>query len=193
MTVNTRVIKLFLTGHTADYVPLPNGLRLQVLPSISYLPRCQKHHFGAFIQDQQILVVWDDQPKELLIRAEHIEADLMEMIWNEEYEEDFLDEKQTDPYVATTEISGNSISPSDLEAALEAEKRPTLLLNPMMVAATIALLISALSLGFRNLASEIAVDGNYTRLALLAAVPPQVFVSLVSIINSFDLQIPTNS
>lgn len=51
MTINTRVIRLFLERHRASYVPLGDGLRLQVLPSIEHLPRCQKHHFGAFIKD----------------------------------------------------------------------------------------------------------------------------------------------
>jgi len=83
MTVTTRVIKLFLSQHNANYVPLSDGLRLQILPSVDHLPRCQKHHFGAFIQDQQHLIVWDDQPKNLLQRASQIESSLMRMIWGD--------------------------------------------------------------------------------------------------------------
>src|SRR3954469_13695247 len=92
MTVNTTVIRVFLSRHTADYVPLANGLRIQVLPSVDYLPRCQKHHFGAFIADQQILAVWDDRPTHLLKRASEIEKSLMEMIWSDNTE--YNDEKK---------------------------------------------------------------------------------------------------
>ncbi|KAK4978475.1 hypothetical protein LTR66_010567 [Elasticomyces elasticus] len=56
MTVNTKVIKLFLRGNTDPYVPLGDGLRLQVLPSMAYLPGCQKHQSAAFIADRGILV-----------------------------------------------------------------------------------------------------------------------------------------
>lgn len=173
MTVNTRVIKIFLARQHADYVPLSDGLRLQVLPTVEYLPRCQKHHFGAFIQDQQILIVWDDDPKHLLKRAEYIERSLLEMIWADDDEE--ADEKKGGANVSTAEVG----SGSDVEDGYGTqEKRPTLLLNPLMVGATLCLLITALGLGWKKLGLEIAVDGNYTRLALLAVVPCQVFVSL---------------
>lgn len=177
MTVSTRVIKLVLSSHNADYVPLSNGLRLQVLPNLSFLPRCQKHHFGAFIQDQQILVVWDDQPRQLLDRAAQIEASLMEMIWENDKSYEGMDEKKGPTNVTTAEINDGS---SDDEEAFAVEERPTMLLNPMMIGLTITLLIAALGLGWRNLAQEIAVDGNYTRLALLIVTPCQMFVSLVS-------------
>jgi hypothetical protein len=173
MTVTTRVIKLFLNRHTADYVPLRDGLRLQVLPDMSYLPRCQKHHFGAFIQDQQILVVWDDQPKMLLARAERIEQSLMEMIWSGAEEAE--DEKKM-AEVSTVELGMES--GSDVEAAPVTETRPLRLINAVMVALTMCLLISALGAGWRNLAEEVSIDGSYTRLALLVFVPAQLFVSL---------------
>ena len=67
MTVNTRVIKILLHLPTiCTYVEIQPGLRLQVLPDMSYLPRCQKHQFAAFIADRGILVVWEDEPKKLL-------------------------------------------------------------------------------------------------------------------------------
>lgn len=164
MTVNTRVIKIFLSRHTADYVPLADGLRLQVLPSVDYLPRCQKHHFGAFIQDLQILVVWDDQPKHLLRRAETIEASLMNMIWSSVEE---VDEKKLPESISTTEIFDGTMTPSDIEEALAVATRPTLLLNPIMVGMTLTILVAALGLGWRKLAQEVAIDNDYTRLALL--------------------------
>ncbi|KAF2861281.1 hypothetical protein K470DRAFT_281569 [Piedraia hortae CBS 480.64] len=64
MTVNARVIKVFLQYNEQPYVPLPNGLRLQ---------------FVAFITDRGILVVWGDEPKHLLDRAQGIEKSPMEL------------------------------------------------------------------------------------------------------------------
>ncbi|KAI9735841.1 MAG: hypothetical protein M1834_001306 [Cirrosporium novae-zelandiae] len=84
MTVNTRVIKLFLRDNDKNSVSLPDGLHLQVLPSIMHLPHCQKHHYAVFIEDVGILVVWDDQPRYLLQRAQSIEQQLLELVWEGE-------------------------------------------------------------------------------------------------------------
>jgi hypothetical protein len=175
MTVNTRIIKIFLSRHCADYVPLSDGLRLQVLPSIEALPKCQKHHFAAFIRDSQMLVVWDDQPKNMIDRASHIEESLMRMIWGNG-EAEVYDEKKS-ANVSTVDL-GAGVTPGELEDAMATPKRPTKLLNPIMVGATLTLLTAALGLGWKNLAQEVAIDGNYTRLALLVVTPCQVFVSL---------------
>ena len=177
MTVNTRVIKIFLMRHTADYVPLSDGLRLQVLPSLEYLTRCQKHHFGAFIQDQQMLVVWDDQPQNLLHRAAKVEESLMEMIWGNDEMLEQVDEKKS-ANVSTIELADGTVTPGELEDALTTENRPTLLINPIMVGLTLTLLTAALGLGWRNLAQEVSIDGKYIRSALLVVTPCQIFVSL---------------
>jgi hypothetical protein len=185
MTVNTRVIAVFLSRHTIDFVPLSDGLHLQVLPSMAYLPRCQKHHFGAFIQDRRILIVWDDEPRQLLDRAEKIEQSLMKMIWKGENKFGEVDEKKTEN-ASMIDMNAEGVSPSELEAALEIEARPTLLINPVMVALTLLLLASALGLGWRNLAQQVMIDGSYLRLALLACIPAQVFVSLVCWLQIFE-------
>lgn len=178
MTVNTRVIKIFLSRHNADYVPLAHDLRLQVLPSVVYLPRCQKHQLGAFIQDQHMLVVWDDQPKNLLNRGAQIGESLMQIIWRNGDSYESVDEKaKVSTNISTVDLR-DGISAGDLEEALANEKRPTLLINPILVGLTLTLLVAALGSGWRNLAQEVAVDGNYIRLALLVVTPCQVFVSL---------------
>lgn len=178
MTVNTRFIRIFLTRHVADYVPLSDGLRLQVLPSVEHLYNCQKHHFGAFIKDQKFLVVWDDEPKNLLKRAERIEESLMRMIWGDtDSPLDPVDEKKS-ANTSSVELADGAVTPGELEDALIAENRPTLLLNPIMVGLTLTLLIAALGLGWGKLVQEVAIDGNYIRLALLVVTPCQIFVSL---------------
>lgn len=61
MTVNSRVIKTFLAwSPNAVDVPLKNGLRVQVIPTLEDLPRARKLQFAAFVAQDGLLVVWDD-------------------------------------------------------------------------------------------------------------------------------------
>nr|POF01165.1 glucans biosynthesis glucosyltransferase h [Quercus suber] len=171
MTVNTRVIKLFLHNNDRPYVPLKNGLRLQVLPDISYLPRCQKHQFAAFIADRGILVVWDDEPRHLLDRAQKIEKALMEMIWDD------------DPMGADEKKEANADvtdlgSEDDVEMGTLEKPRQIILWQPILTAATLALAITALGAGWRNIAIETVVDHNYIRMAFIFAFIPQMWLGL---------------
>ncbi|TVY55817.1 hypothetical protein LCER1_G005121 [Lachnellula cervina] len=176
MTINTRIIRIFLSRNTENYAPLGGGLRLQVLPSVEHLARCQKHHFGAFIADQKILVVWDDEPQNLMKRAENIEKSLVHVIW--EGSDHVYDEKKTSPLVSSMELSEVTITPRELEEAPAAEDRPTMLMNPITVGLTLTFLIATLGLGWRQMAQQIAIDGKYSRLALITAIPCQIFASL---------------
>ncbi|KAI5922713.1 glycosyl transferase family group 2-domain-containing protein [Camillea tinctor] len=190
MTVNTRVINVILASRrtTYEYIPLSDGLRLQVLPSMRELPRCQKHHFGAFIQDLQILVVWDDEPKQVLERADAIERQLMTMIWGNG---DNDDEEEDDEKGAKNQAVDVGVSPVDLEAALETENRRMKLTSPFIVGLTLALSISCIGLGLRALAYEIATDGSYVRLALLVCVPIQIWAGFFFfqsiVVNTFEI------
>ncbi|KAI3342225.1 glycosyl transferase family group 2-domain-containing protein [Ustulina deusta] len=175
MTVNTRVINVILASRrtTYEYIPLPDGLRLQVLPSMRELPRCQKHHFAAFIQDLQIMVVWDDEPKKVLARAEALERQLMRMIWGTGDEEEDDTEAEKGEKIQLGEID---VTPVDLEAAANSSDRRIKLTSPLTVALTVALSISTLGIGFRNLSLEIATDNSYVRLALIVVSPLQLWV-----------------
>ncbi|TVY34691.1 hypothetical protein LSUB1_G005516 [Lachnellula subtilissima] len=156
MTVNTRIIRIFLSKNTEDYVPLGDGLRLQ------------KHHFGTFIADQKVLVVWDDEPQNIFNRAEKIEKSLIHMNWGGS---DYVyDEKKISTHVSTTELSNVKITPSQLEEALTTGDRPAVLITSITVGLTLTLLMTALGLGWRQLAQQIAIDGNYTHLALLVVI-----------------------
>ncbi|KAJ2993300.1 hypothetical protein NUW58_g1885 [Xylaria curta] len=188
MTINTRVINVILASRrsTYEYIPLPDGLRLQVLPSMRELPRCQKHHFAAFIQDLQIMVVWDDEPKKVLARAEALERQLMRMIWgagDEEEEEGEGEKPEKAPEV--------DVTPVDLEAAADGSDRRVKLTSALTVALTVALAITTLGIGYRSLAFEIATDGSYVRLALIVVSPLQLWVGYfffqTIIINFFEI------
>jgi hypothetical protein len=169
MTVNSRVIKTFLQwSPDAVDVPLLNGLRIQILPTIEDLPRARKLQFAAFVASEALLVVWDDEALNLVPRATAIEKELMELVWKTGEQEE--DEKKV-PNIVTLEIDEES-------GEFVLEKRPLHLQNTILVAITIALIMTTLGAGFRQVAIETDVDKNYTRLALLILTPVQIFFTL---------------
>lgn len=176
MTVNSRVIKVFL-GWSPDAVdvPLMNGLRVQILPTIEDLPRARKHQFAAFVASEALLVVWDDDALHLIQRAKAIESELMELVWKtgepEEVEEGA---SKKGPNVTAVEIDEES-------GQIIPEHRATHLLNTILVSITLILIVTVLGAGFRALAVEIAVDKNYLRLAFVALTPVQIFFTLVRV------------
>ncbi|MCJ1267119.1 hypothetical protein MMC22_007004 [Lobaria immixta] len=173
MTVNSRVIKVFL-GWSPDAVdvPLMNGLRVQILPTIEDLPRARKHQFAAFVASEALLVVWDDDALHLIQRAKAIESELMELVWKtgepEEVEEGA---SKKGPNVTAVEIDEES-------GQIIPEHRATHLLNTILVSITLILIVTVLGAGFRALAVEIAVDKSYLRLAFVALTPVQIFFTL---------------
>jgi len=185
MTINTPVVRTILDSIRArsqemDYVPLPDGLRVQILSTMADLPRGQLHHFSAFIEDVKMLVVWDDEPEKLLPRAQALETKFMEIIWgggeNADDDEDSSEEKKGGGGNVTTE----EVDPDSLEGGETKERRPVMLQSACIVAITLALCLTCLGLGFRAVAYESTVDRTYVRLALLVVTPAQFFVSLVS-------------
>ncbi|KAH6887980.1 putative glycosyltransferase family 2 protein [Thelonectria olida] len=169
MTVNSRVIKTFLQySPDAVDVPLMNGLRVQILPSVNDLPRARKHQFAAFIADVGLLVVWDDDALNLMARAKIIESELMELVWNTGNKQEEEEGGQTAPEYEIDEESGE----------YKPEHRPVHLQNAIMVSLTLILVTASLGSAWRQLAIEVSVDGNFTRLALICLAPIQVFFTL---------------
>jgi hypothetical protein len=178
MTVSSRVIKTFLQwSPDAVDVPLMNGLRIQIIPTISDLPRARKYQFAAFIAKDSLLVVWDDDPLNIITRAKFIENELMALVWKtpEALEEEAAKEGRQ-LGVQIEEI----IDEESGQVSGYRERRPTNLLNTILVAFTLALVITTLGAGYRQIGIEIAVDGNILRLAFIALSPIQVFFTLVS-------------
>ncbi|KAL2881380.1 hypothetical protein SGCOL_003330 [Colletotrichum sp. CLE4] len=123
MTVNTPFIQSIIhgilnRGELLTSIPLAGGLQLQVLQRMTDLPRCQKHHFAAFILDPPVLTVWDDDANKLQARAESLEHMIISYIWrNEGGEAEESDEKnEKQPGINVEELS-----PAALEEALKAE------------------------------------------------------------------------
>ncbi|PBP22111.1 hypothetical protein BUE80_DR006943 [Diplocarpon rosae] len=169
LTVNSRVIKTFLQwSPDAVDVPLLNGLRIQILPTLADLPRARKHQFAAFVAAEALLIVWDDDALNLLPRAKAIEAELMEQVW------------QTGPPDAAAQREPQlAVRDWDEErGAGIPETRPVHLQNSVLVAGTVILIMTVLGAGARQIAMETEVDGSYLRLALLALTPIQIFFTL---------------
>lgn len=172
MTVNSRVIKTFLQwSPDAVDVPLMNGLRVQILPTIDDLPRARKYQFAAFVASEGLLVVWDDDALHLVARAKAIESELMELVWKRGNLDGEENEEKQGPPVAEVEIDEES-------GEIIPEKRPIHLQNTVLVSLTLALVTVSLGAAWRQLAIEVSVDSTYIRLALVVLAPVQVFFTL---------------
>jgi hypothetical protein len=175
MTVHSRVIKTFLAwSPDATDVPLMNGLRVQILPTISALPRAQKHQFAAFAASDSLLIVWDDDPSHLMERAETIESELMELVWKAGGPQEAGEANDEKVVTRATKFEVDKES-----GEIFLEQRSTNLMNSILVAFTLVIILTLLGLSFRSMAVEVAVDKSYTRLAFLALTPIQVFFTLV--------------
>ncbi|KAI2465456.1 glycosyl transferase family group 2-domain-containing protein [Annulohypoxylon bovei var. microspora] len=172
MTVNSRVIKTFLSwSPEAVDVPLMNGLRIQILPTLDDLARARKHQFAAFVASEALLIVWDDDALHLVQRAKAIESELMELVWQSGGVGD--EDREKGPGYLTEEAEIDEES-----GQIKPERRPIHLLNTYLVSVVIVLVTVSLGAAWRQLAIEVSVDDSYVRLALVALFPIQVFFSL---------------
>ena len=176
MTVSTPVIKRF-AGR--NIVSLANGQHLQVLPDISWLSRCQKYQSAAFISDIGLLVVWTDDPTEIIERVSRLERELLNIIWQADLSSPTFDEKKENITVNVSEVSSEIVSIADVEAGSESSKPPRVqILQPFGIACALALGFSAMGSGLAKLLVEASWDGQYIRFALLLVVPFLTWFSL---------------
>ena len=170
------------------YVPLANGLSIQVLPNLAYLAECQKHHFAAFIQDPAMLIVWDDDPNHLLSRAQGFEDQLMSMVWNVDDEENEKSSTAVPSKAASRAASrapsirvkeGWSSETSDSGERLAEPPRKTVLIQSVLTAITLVLIFAAIGGGWKQIAMEIMADKAWIRLGFIAVVPLQIWLALV--------------
>jgi hypothetical protein len=183
LTVNSRIIKTFLQhSPNAVDVPLPNGLRVQILPTINDLIDARKNQFAAFIASEHLLVVWDDEALNILPRAKAIEKELMDLVWQTGEPEDLEDEDamaKKGPAVVDAHL--------DEETGEYVSKRPTNIQNSVLVGITLLIITIMLGAGFREIAIEIAVDRGWQRLTFLSLTPVQIFFTLVRMLTTSDI------
>jgi hypothetical protein len=181
MTVSSEVIEPFLNwSPDAVDVPLLNGLRIQILPTIDDLYRARRHQYAAFIASECLLVVWDDDPTHLLVRAKAIETELLQFVWQTS-EEVLGGEKGTT--MATFDVDPET----GVEREAAPEERPILLYNCFMVGCSICLLTVLIGLGYQKIASEVIELQKWTSLVFLVFTPINAFLTLVSSIVLFIL------
>ncbi|KAF2648213.1 hypothetical protein K491DRAFT_670986 [Lophiostoma macrostomum CBS 122681] len=174
MTVNSRIIRTYLQwAPQATDVPLTNGLRIQILPTIDDLHKARKNQFAAFLANEMLLLVWDDEPTSIVARAQAIEDELMHLIWKTGE----LHEKNEE--TESEQVSRGSQAGVDVEnGECQAGDRPTHIMNSVLVGFTLLLITVMLGAGFRQIGIEIMVDGEYQRLAFLVLAPVQIFFTL---------------
>jgi hypothetical protein len=174
MTVNSEVIRPFLDwSPDAIDVPLLNGLRIQILPGIEDLCRARRHQYAAFIASEAFLVVWDDDPAHILIRAKQIEAELVRYVW------DTAEGVDADDNAPMKEDGGAVF---DEEAGQPAKQdRPVMYYHALLVACAVCLLTIILGLGYQRIAEEIMLLHRWTSLTFLLMTPVTIFLALVSL------------
>lgn len=178
MTVNSRIIKTFLQwSPDAVDVPLKDGLRVQILPTIEDLVKARKNQFAAFIASEALLVVWDDEAMNIINRAKSIESELMELVWKAGEADEEEEGEKKGPKVVQTEIDEES-------GEYKPEKRPVHMQNTVLVGITLALITIMLGAGFRQIAVEVMVDHSYIRIAFLLLTPVQIFFTLVCLLHT---------
>lgn len=171
MTVSSKMIKIFLEcSPDAVDVPLRNGLRVQVLPTLEDLKRARIHQCAAFIATEKLLVVWDDEARNLMARAQLIEDELMELVWKENNDEEDQGNMADDYGIEIDEETGLPFP----------GKRPTMLLNGIYTSITLTLMMVFVGLSLRAISIEMKIDKGYIRVLFVLIQPIQCFFSLVS-------------
>jgi hypothetical protein len=178
MTVNSTVIKSYLQGLPDSIdIPLMNGLRVQVVPTIEDLAAARTHQFAACVASEALLVVWDDDAMNVVQRAKQIEWELMQLLWT------------SDTY-SIGGVSKTNLTVVEKEVDLDAdsenlivEKRPTMYINTVLVSISLCCIITTLGLGMRQILIELMVEmgytkSPYTRVALIALTPIWLFFGM---------------
>jgi hypothetical protein len=176
MTVSTRMIKLILGRTDLPYVQIQYGKRLQVIPDFNALQYCQKNMGAAFVASHQTLVVWEDNPKRLLDRAQGIQDALVKMIWGNDLA------RVTNKAIAKsigTDVTEESEEPWDLFDNNPEQPRKIKLWQSMYTSIAILMLTVAIGSGWRQVAIQQIHDPNWLRMLFLIAIPGQAWLSLV--------------
>lgn len=179
MTVNTRMINLILSRTNLPYVQIQVGKRLQIIPDFNALPYCHKNQSAAFVASHQTLVVWEDDPKRLLDRAQEIQDALVKMIWGNDLA------RITDKTIAKSigiEMEEYNGSLNEYEEHPE-QPRKIKLWQALYTSIAICMLTVAIGSGWRQVAIQQIHDPNWLRMLFLIAIPGQSWLSLVCLFS----------
>ena len=183
MAITPMLMQQYIAQHpSASAIRLGQNLSIQILPSLEYLYKARKHQYAAYVLEEDLLIVWDDEPRELFARADALEKLYIDYhlgfmsLYDDSKNQSTLDVK-TSALAVTTEVS--SLDDYDHEAgAPAAGGRAVHLQNSILVALTLIIVTVMLGAGFREVAIEVAVDQSYIRVAFLLLTPVQIFFTL---------------
>lgn len=179
MTVNTSSIHILLSQHDEAYIQLEHGRRLQILPSVNYLPSCQVHHFAAFIQDSSTLVVWGDDPTTIIERIVRIEQQIVAASLSFSFGREKVMSSAMSSRSKSVLVSEKPVGDYDDETRSRKEvPRRVGLLHAVLSALTLILMMAAVGSGCRELAIEVGYDKAMIRLALIVVIPLQAWLGL---------------
>lgn len=166
-----------VSGSGASRVPLLDGRRIEILKTVTDLVKEQQHHFAALIVDTQMLLVWGDNPKELCAWAEELQEKVLLMLAESEMSSEVPIQNRNDP-LGLLQPHPTKFSYDD--SSEQEDKRRVRVTNAWLMAVSIFLCLASLGLGWRKIAMEITVDGDWTRVLFVLVVLPMILTSQVS-------------
>ena len=156
-------------------VQLRGNLQIQVISSSRDLSIVRKQQFAAFIREGSFLLVWDDDPSNIIARAADIELQLVEKSW-----------RNTKGSYPINDTRRQTLMPSSIDQEAGIVRRPRIFINAIMSGLAMILIFGTIGLGWMALAEQIAADGDYSRLCLIAMAPISTFFCLVSSFQLFN-------
>lgn len=180
ISIKDRVVTVLLSQPDLLYIPIQDNLRLQVVPDVEYIPRCQRSQGAAFCKNQDMLVVWGDSVDATEQRADKYLKQMVEVFSQglgaySEKEKDNVVVKEM-PMDGSEDAYSGDMDPED---NVQEPRRKIVLIQATLTAMTLLLIVAAIGSGFRQIAIEIGIDHDYIRLAFIIAVPFQMWLALV--------------
>ena len=181
ISIKDRVVTVLLSQPDLLYIPIQDNLRLQIVPDVEYIPKCQRSQGAAFCKNQDMLVVWGDSVDATEQRADKYLKQMVEVFsqgfgTHNEKEKDTVMVKEMAMDGSEDAYSGDL----DTEDNFQEPRRKIVLIQSVLSALTLLLVVAAIGSGLRQIAIEIGVDHSYIRLAFVIAVPFQIWLALVS-------------
>ncbi|CAN8100527.1 unnamed protein product [Discula destructiva] len=178
MTVNSRVIKSYLewTPDTTE-VPLNDTQRIQMVPTMADLEHARKAQCAAFVSENGLLVVWDDDSLHLMERATKIEEQLMKLVWAAGKDDQGRPMADPDPDKGVKrDEEGLEVDPET--GLLVVPQRRVHVMNAFLLSLTLFAVICSIGAALRQISREVHTDGWWPRASLVCLAPLQITFTL---------------
>lgn len=182
ISIKDRVVTVLLSQPDLLYIPIQDNLRLQIVPDVEYIPRCQRSQGAAFCKHQDMLVVWGDSVDATEQRADKYLKQMVE-VFSQGFGGAYSEKEKDNVMVKEMPMDGSEDAYSgdmDPEDNFQEPRRKIVLIQAVLTALTLMLIVAAIGSGFRQIAIEIGIDHSYLRLAFVIVVPFQMWLALVS-------------